>query len=265
MISKLKNKLRYLSPHIIGRDPWICRTVALADCVSFHAFHYACGSAHPLQKYAIGLAKGADIRELRARYLRFLRYYRPVDSAQAWGLPALNAGLPLWIFPWKRALPGEFTGRRDWYDSPALCRDLLTTFSEAGLLSYRIEEEWTWSERAHQSLRLYGYQPARGTLRAHTLFAADGREAHLLMDGNHRAAALCAQGIEKVRISSERRYQIYETQVDEWPGVTSGQFSRAAALQIFHRFIDGNDCSVTTDVPAPILAPPGWLELYCVR
>lgn len=69
---------------------------------------------------------------------------------------------------------------------------MLTNFSEAGILSYRIEEEWMWSERAHESLRLRGYQPWRGVLRAHTLLAKDGREAHLLMDGNHRAAALSA-------------------------------------------------------------------------
>lgn len=138
-------------------------------------------------------------------------------------------------------------------------------FSEEGILSYRLEEEWMWSERTHDSLLLRGYQPSRGVLRAHTLFANDGRMAHLLMDGNHRAAALSAQGVERVAVWSERRYQVYENQVEKWPDVASGQFSREAALQIFHRFIEGNDCPVTTDTPAPIVAPPGWLEFYATR
>lgn len=262
MIWRLKNRLRYLAPHTLGRDPWIRRMAALSDCVSFHAFHYERRSVHPLQKYAIGLVEGADIRELRAQYLEFLRYYRPVNAAQAWGLPDLDASLPMWIFPWKRALQHDFVGRRAWRDSPVRCRDVLTNFSDEGILSYRLEEEWMWSERTHDSLRLHGYKPSRGVLRAHTLFADDGRMAHLLMDGNHRAAALCAQGIETVEIWSERKFQVYENQVEKWPGVVSGQFSRASALQIFHRFIDGNDCAVTTNTPAPIVAPPGWLELY---
>ena len=263
MIWRMKNRLRYLAPHNARRKAWIRCTARLADCVSWHGFHYDLRGAHPLQKYASGLVEGADIRQLRAAYLEFLRFYRPVNAAQAWGLPDLEARLPMWIWPWKRALASDFVSHRAWRETPARCRDLLTNFSEGGILSYRIEEEWMWSERAHESLRSRGYQPARGLLRAHTLHADDGRVAHILMDGNHRAAALRAQGVERVEILSERRFQVYESDVCHWPGVASGQFSRAAALQIFHRFIEGNDCCVTTDVPARIIAPPGWMELYC--
>lgn len=95
MIWRLKHRLRYLAPHTAGRNPWIRRTAALADCVSFHGFHYAPGSLHPLQRYASGLVQGTDIGELRARYLEFLRYYRPINAAQAWGLPDLDASLPM--------------------------------------------------------------------------------------------------------------------------------------------------------------------------
>ncbi len=262
LLTRVKCQLRYLSPHNIARQTWISRNVAIRDCVSFHAYHYHDGSVHPLQKYALGLVQGAEVRALRKDYLNFLRYYRPTNAAQALGLPDLDASLPMWIWPWKRALDSEFVPRRAWRDSPAQCSDLLGSFSDEGILSFRIEEEWMWSERARQSLELYGYNPSRGILRAHTLHAQDGREAHLLTDGNHRAAALCAQGVERVDILSEARYEIYESEVDNWPNVISGLYSRDAALQIFHRYLDGNDQTATTDVPAPVLAPEGWLELY---
>ncbi len=262
VIGRLKGRLRYLAPRNIARQTWIRRNVAVADCVSLHGYHYCAGSAHPLQRYASGLAQGTDLRELRRDFLDFFRYYRPVNAAQALGLPELDAALPMLIWPWKRALASEFRPRRAWCPSSAECCDVLTHFSDEGILSFRIEEEWMWSERARQSLEHYGYQPSRGVLRAHTLHANDGREAHLLMDGNHRAAALCAQGVERVSILSETRYQIYESEVDNWPNVVSGHYTRASALQIFHRYIEGNDRTATTDVPAPIIAPPGWLELY---
>ena len=259
---RLKGRLRYLDPRGAGRARWIARTACLADCVSYHGFHYHEQSAHPLQQYALGLARGSDIRALRAQFIEFLRFYRPINAAQAMGLPDLDPALPAWIYPWKRALNSEFRTRRGWSPSPAACSDILTRFCEVGIASYRIEEEWMWAERALHSLRARGYRRSFGCLRAHTLHADDGRVAHLLLDGNHRAAALCAQGVHTVELLSEARWQIRERDVDKWPGVKSGQFSRASALQIFHGFIEGNARPVTTDTPAPILAPPGWTEFY---
>lgn len=254
--------MRYLDPRRAGRAQWVAHTVFLADCVSYHGFHYHQASEHPLQKYALGLVRGADIRALRAQFIEFLRFYRPINAAQALGLPSLDPNLPSLIYPWKRALDSDFAGRRCWHATPAQCGDILTSFCESGIPSYRIEEEWMWAERAHDSLRARGYQPRYGLLRAHTLHACDGRVAHLLLDGNHRAAALCAQGVQTVRLLSDTRWQIHERNVDEWPGVKSGQFSRASALQIFRGLIEGNARPITTDVPAPILAPPGWLDFY---
>lgn len=262
VITRLKCQLRYLAPrHFVSKE-WTPMNIAVADCVSFHAYHYSVGSQNPLQKYAIGLAQGTDVRAMRRDFIEFLRYYRPINAAQALGLPDLDPSLPMWIFPWKRALALDFVQRRAWRESSARCHGILTHFSDEGILSYRIEEEWLWLERAYQSLQLRGYQPSRGVLRAHTLHANDNRVAHLLMDGNHRAAALCAQGVERIHILSETRYQIYESEVDRWPGVVSGQYSRAAALQIFHRYIEGNTCTRTTDATAPIIAPQGWLDLH---
>ena len=263
MIARMKRQLRYFDPRRARRAQWTGQTVRLSDCVSYHGFHYGARSVHPLQNYAMSLQNGRDVGELRAEFAEFVRFYRPGNMAQAMGIEDLDAAVPMWLYPWQQFGAEQWIWRRAWRTTPAECPDILTHFSDAGIDSFRIEEECLWTERALQSLAAHGYQPARrGWIRVCNLLARDGRAAHLMLDGNHRAAALCALGAESIAVLSEPRAQIMETEVDSWPGVRNGFYSRATALRVFNRFIEGNSVTATTRVPAPILAPQGWLALY---
>ena len=263
MIRKIQRRLRYFNPLQTSKKRWVRQKIRLADCVSYHGFHYQNQSEHPLQKYALGLVQNLEIRFLRAQFIEFLQFYRPENAAQAMGLPGLDPSFPMWIYPWQPLHGSEFVARRAWRTSPAECPDILTHFCDDGIPSFRIEEEWLWTERALDSLRAYGYRPERfGFMRAQTLRAKNGELAHLLLDGNHRAAALCAQGVADVEVLIDERAQVNEAEVNNWPGVKNGYFEREAALQIFHGFFEGNCAPQTTTKAAKILAPEGWLALY---
>lgn len=224
--------------------------VPLALCVHFSAWRYGRGDFNPYENYCTGLARGETRSELRQRFTTFLQHYRPRDFGTALGV-RLSARHPPWQYPWARG-----TASSAWLARPQDCPDILTHFSEAGIASERIEQEFRWLEDTFRSIRDRGYVPQQfaGAPVARRLEAADGAAAYLMLDGNHRLAALGALGFDRVVVRWSGLQTVREREARRWAGVARGAWSLEDALRVFRAYFHGNHAPCTTDEPAPLQA-----------
>ena len=230
---------------------WLGRTasVPVANCVHFGGWRYGCGGFNPYENYVATLATKSDAAAARADFIDFLRYFRPRHFGEALGM-SLAREQPLWQFPWavRRAPPA-------WKEEPNECPDILTHFSSAGILLSRVEQEFQWLENTFGSIRDLGYRPDRfaGFPCVRRLIAATGDIRCLVLDGNHRIAALAALGIKEVRVRYLRMADVHERRVRSWRGVANGSFSEEEARSILRRYLVGTDRIRTVAEPAPLI------------
>lgn len=223
---------------------WLARreTVRVADCVHFGAFRYGRGELNPYENYVTGLARGEPVAKLRERFTAFLCEYRPVDFGEALGV-RLEQAHGLWDYPWRRGAPDtRRAGKEGWCEEPADVPDLLTHFSERGILRSRIEEEFRWLEATWASVREHGYRPRRfaGHLTARKLVARDGERRFLIYDGNHRLSAVSALGQDEVTVRCAAVMTVRETALARWRGVASRRWTADDARRIFRAYFEGN-------------------------
>ena len=237
-----------------------CRSGALAredvpitNCVHYCGFRYGAGRYNAYENYITGLADNVDVGLLRERFVSFLQYYRPRHFGEALRIE-LSTLYPMWHYPWDdwSMLPDPSYG---WLSDPDEVPDILTHFSQIGIPSFRIEQEFYWLHRAYDRMKQQGYHPERYNSYAQTwkLESSRGNSVHLLLDGNHRASALHALGVDTIQ--AEVKLHVREDAVDHWAGVKRGLFTRSDALAIFQAYFRDNDPNYsTTDEPATILA-----------
>ena len=228
----------------------------ISQCVHFCGHRYGRDEYNPYETYLVDLCKGVPVEQARQRFIDFLQHYRPRHFGAALGLgEGLSKEYPLLAFPWQEMAVKYFTEPQGWHSYPDACPDILTNFSEAGILMRRIEEEFFWLERALESIRTKGYQPFRhgSFIRSRTLRRADGTETYLLTDGNHRIAAMSALGHKMVLMRQAATELVLETECDNWFAVRAGFVQREDALRIFNAYFQGNRAYRTTDEPARLL------------
>ncbi len=260
--------MRRLVQRIRGRVSTSLRSVAakarvveapISSCVHFCAFRYGQVQYNPYETYVVEVQRGMPIDAVRQRFIDFLRQYRPRNMGEALGVIGLPAAYPLWVYPWDDVDLGQFGRKMGWCDDPNEAPDILTHFSDRGILSFRIEQEFYWLGRALQAIRDEGYQPCKyGYVRALQLCRRDGDTAYLLLDGNHRVSALSALGYQKVMLEYDSNAVVREQDCDGWRGVARGAYNKDDALRIFAAYFVGNEHYVTTADRAPILEPPYW-------
>jgi hypothetical protein len=222
--------------------------VPLAQCVHYGAFRYGRAEYNPYESYLVDLVRTGNKQAARERLADFLQHYRPQNFGEAIGV-VLQQAHPLWQYPWNRGAPPPA-----WVARASDCPDILTHFTAAGISRRRLEEEFGWLERALGSIREHGYQPRkfRSAVVARKLVRCDGATACLLVDGNHRVAALVALGERNVAICCPPWLVVREDQLPSWPLVRSGVYSPDDARAVFRAYFDGNHRLRTTAEPAPL-------------
>ncbi|HEY0968105.1 MAG TPA: hypothetical protein VGD88_12005 [Opitutaceae bacterium] len=235
---------------------WLARSevVPVAECVHFGAFRYGTGGFNPYENYAVRYLQGQR-DAARAGLVEFLRHYRPVDLASALGV-TLSRSVGLWEYPWMRRAPVALRGPRPgWYDDPAEIPDIVTHFSERGILQRRIEEEFAWLEQTADSIRQHGYCPDRfgGDIQVRCLIASDGARRYLVYDGNHRLSAMAAVGIPLVRVRYVPGMTLRESALSRWRGVVGGAWTAEDATTVFHAYFPGRQSARTTEIAATVL------------
>lgn len=233
------------------------RSVSLSNCVHYCAFRYGRNAYHPYESYVRSIANGEPAEFRQDRFIEFLQHYRPRDLGEALGCSDhLTAKYPLWNFPWDRIDPMKFNLQCGWSDDPDDSPDIVTHFSPNGIPRHRIEEEFFWLDRAWRSIRDNGYRPFRfrSFIRVRTFRRIDGAEAHLILEGNHRLAALSALGCKSLAVYQAPGTTVLEAKSNQWPGVVAGYFDVADALRIFHAYFEGNSNYRTNDCAAPVIS-----------
>lgn len=222
--------------------------VSVSACVHHGAFRYGRGEYNPYETYLVDLLRDGGTQTARRRLLEFLQHYRPRHFGEALGVK-LGAPQPLWRYPWSRGEPPPA-----WVVRLDECPDILTHFLERGVPRQRAGQEFRWLEQALESIRQHGYQPKRfgSTVLARKLVRNDGASVYLLLDGNHRVAALSALGQREVAVSCPPWLVVRESGLTRWPQVRSGACAPENARLLFQAYFEGNKHPRTTDAAAPI-------------
>jgi len=195
-----------------------------------------------------------DNSELRI-YHALEHYYthvQPKTAAEWLGLAEdhhswLHNEVPWGIsMPWDTRTPAEWRAARELFaqsESKAAGRTL--SIKNGWHFWGPVDEQKLSVEarRIHSlmtSLKANGHQRHNGhdgDIRGIMLRAPNDEWCWQVAGGEHRAAALSALGFETVPL---RVIQIVDRKdVDIWPGVISGVFSREAALSVFDRILEG--------------------------
>jgi hypothetical protein len=226
------------------------QAVKIADCVHHCAFRYGRGELNPYENYIVGLANGVPKDELRARFVEFVRHYRPKDVGEALGVRT-ERSIPLWLLPWKswRKLlrPGG------WCATPAEVVDLMTQFSAGGILAAHIEREYFWLERAWDNIGKYGYRPEQHSYITVFELRGERESRYVVLDGNHRLSSLAARGESQVLVRRVRWDKAVRGRARLWPLVLSGHVSHGDAMRVFDAYFHGNAKRQRSDDPAPIV------------
>ena len=245
MLRFIKTVLKKIIPPLIIEVP-------INTCVHYCGFRYGLNNYNPYQTYIVERHQGVALEKCRETFISFLKYYRPENMGQALGIN-LTAYVPLWIYPWNRCAKKTFLKKTAWLKDPKDCPDIMTHFSSQGILKSRIEEEFTWLERAYRSIKEEGYKPKkyRNYIELLRFVRLDKGVSYLVLDGNHRLGALYSLGENKVMAIV--RQTIYEKDCNKWYGVRKNFISKADALNIFNAYFSNNKNYKTTEVAAEII------------
>lgn len=261
-MKKFKIAIRSILEKIPSYKQYEELEIPLDTCVHYTGFRYGLNEYNPLENSALDLYNGLSLIEVRRRFVDFLRYYRPCHLGEALGI-TLERRCSLWAFPWRVLSDADRSLTFGWHEKPEEIEDIITHYSEKGILSYLIDREFFWQERALRSIMENNYRPKHYSyVRTLELRRKDHSSAHILLDGNHRVSALSAIGAKSLVVLRDKSMVIYESNLEEWPEVRNGIISHIDAQSIFDAYFKGNNCWRTSRKPASIIATPDWENLY---
>ena len=235
--------------------------VPVSDCRNKLGFAYRPDGVHPLVRtaraYAAGKASCYDGSPLQV----FRRHFQPTNAAEKYGIyegasRELLASLPNGlVHPWedrsfaKQRQKAHHSANRDrvQYGLEQLDDPHATPDAEKGAF------EFDRLAQLVDSVREKGYRRTNlpsGDIIGKLLIRPGEGARYIVFGGRHRAAVLAALGYD--RIPLRMRFSKFPTidDVDEWPHVRSGLFTRDQAIDIYNRLWDGQ--------PPTGAVPPEW-------
>jgi len=225
--------------------------IPIAQCVHYCAFRYGSKCPPPYECYIRTLDCGRQTTA-RDEFIESLIYYRPGYMQEAIGITDSDLKTALWRYPWNNNTD-IFDLHKGWSECPNEPPDIMTHFSPAGILRFRIEQEFAWLENSYYNMKKNGFRNdfSNDSCRLYCLEDLSGTCRYIVENGNHRIAALAALGAQTV--SAEIIRTIRASEVTRWPGVISGIFSREEALNIFNAYFSDTEHYRTTSIPAKVI------------
>lgn len=228
----------------------------LAHCRILPASGFACvtGAGNPLVDTLQGYGHGTMQAYPDTPLQRYFQHWVPRNAAEVLGLagenvsPRLATAPPLgFVMPWGRMDPAQAASywqgvvKADHREHGGSA-DPAQGWKGWGPVSDEVGQlEFRRLAAVHDSIKQHGYQrndSDDGDMGG-VLLWTDGECRLLVTKGHHRAAALCALGHEVAPFRIQPGDLIRRNEVDHWPNVRSGLFSRDQALEIFDRLHAG--------------------------
>ena len=235
----MKQKIKEIFKVIRAKKQKLIK-VKIENCRHYCGFVYGRNSVNnPYQDYIVGLQNGENKEMLRNKFIDFLSLYKPQYISEALDVE-LSTNYPLWAFPWLQYTAESFSSTTNWHDDPFDVPDIITHFSDKGVLKYRLEEEFVWMEKAFASVKKNGYAPEKFNNYASVwqFITKSGESIYLLLDGNHRASALYAMGVSSFDCNLQHIF--YESDIENWAAVKDAFFTIEDAKTIFYAYVKGN-------------------------
>jgi hypothetical protein len=178
---------------------------------------------------------------------RFLKHFTPGSISDLAGVRG-EEPLPLFVYPWGAFNTAAGAAAKNPWTS-RFCGPSTDEF---------IAEEFHRTVQLYQALRETGYRPYRypnSFIGGTWLMANDGRRRFVVMQGNHRMAALAHLGAQVVAVRSIHQAlpAVHESDLPRWPLVASGRCSPTHAREVFEFFFRHNGWHVAGLLPP---APP---------
>jgi hypothetical protein len=195
-----------------------------------------------------------QVSEIRALPLwSFYESCRPSNAAELLGLSAISrtlANVPPAgaVFPWADEDPASrLAHRNNVEEREARSHGSVLSADMGSKLCGPITEgkaslEWDRLIKVYSSIKGHGYRRKNshdGDVGATLLTTAAGEWCLQIWQGHHRAAAAAVAGIDPIPVRIAET-PVRREDVDAWPGVESGLFTKSEALEVFDRVLHGN-------------------------
>jgi len=249
----LRAGLRDLARSVADRLTFTA-TVPIARCYHYRGFRYGGFGHNPYEDFIVGLARGDDVAGLRKTFADAMLSCRPRGFAAA--LQIDIADWPLWEYPWQAASVRPIGEVERLEENP----DVVTHFCPRGVLASQINREFGWLENAWRNIRREGYRPREYGFVTCLKLVGPGAASYIVLDGNHRLAALHAVGARLVEVKVPWLRIVRRRRVRQWPRVRDGALGQEEALAIFDRYFWSSNPPLVPQNPAPMLIdePPLW-------
>ncbi len=253
-------------------------------CLGNLAFPCIRGMGHPLVETAVAYLQGRCGNYAGSPLECFSRAWTPSNAAEAIGLSETEAShglvnLPAYasvnLMPWGSVDPSEAVSRRAMFSSieyKRLGADL--TVEEGTLFGGHIsiamgELEFSRITQIVDSIRTRGYLRSSngdGDIKGLVLIRGHDWVIHVIQ-AQHRVAALAALEASRAPLQIcdtwwQKTNAVRRAEVDSWPNVRNGLFTRKQALKVFDRIFEGRQPAgyVGTGLLAEACeASEGWL------
>ena len=199
------------------------------DAVTIFGHSFSPKGSHFLIRFLNEESQGLQGQNQKSAIDCFHNKFRPSSTGQALGLNLEN-DLPLFVYPW-----GVFGSGSKRQTNPELSR-----FCGPSTLEFLNDEK----HRVRQltaNLKKYGYRPneyPHSHIQGVWLTSVNGRQKFVVLQGNHRMAALSFLGYTGIDVRTDLFVvgEIRESEVLTWPLVQAGLINEDEALTIFKRF-----------------------------
>lgn len=235
MISKMLNTLQKNKYKLASFRRRITKSkyqyrVSPSDSVTIFGHSFSPNGDHFLIQFLNEESQGIQGKNQKSAIDCFHDKFRPFTTGQALGLNLEN-DLPLFVYPW-----GVFgSGSKTTNKKPGLSR--FCGPSTVEFLNYEKHR----MRQLTANLEKEGYKPDQypnSYIQGVWLTSVSGRQKFVVLQGNHRMAALSFLGYNSIDVRTDLFVvrEIRESEVLNWPLVQAGLIGEVEALIIFKNF-----------------------------
>jgi hypothetical protein len=210
-------------------SPWLLETISPEVATNIFGCSFGDRGWHHLRRTFEEYDKNPDQSLEETSLWKYLREFTPNSIST---IAQINSGnpLPLFVYPWvdlhrlkkttKHPLQSRFCGPSN---------------------HEFIEKEYHSSIDLYKNLNHNGYKPyhfPNSFISGTWLIAENGEKRFVVMQGNHRMAALAHLRYSEIKVRANREIVpfVFEKDRSKWPQVTNGMCSEEHALAVFQFF-----------------------------